>query len=361
MKKIVILGNHHVVLYNFRKELIQRLIRNGYQVIAVLPYVKEAEKLRDLGCELVDIPVERRGTNPIKDFELFLRYYKLLRKQRPDMVYTYTIKPNIYGGMACRFLKVPYLINVTGLGSAMEGDGILQKITSCLYRMAVKKADCVFFQNEMNRQVFEERNIRGKATELLPGSGVNLEYFSYTEMPSSDKTEFVYISRVMKEKGIEQYLDAAEIVRKKYPETCFHILGFCEERYEEKLKDLQEKGVIEYHGMQDDVRKYLRHIHCLVHPSFYPEGMSNVCLEAAASGRAVITTRRYGCRETVDDGVTGYLVDEQNTEQLIDRIEKFILLPYEEKVQMGRAARNKMKQEFDRTRVVEAYMKRTNR
>jgi len=361
MKKIVILGNHHVVLYNFRKELIQRLIKNGYQVIAALPYVKEAEKLRDLGCELVDIPVERRGTNPIKDFELFLRYYKLLREQKPDMVYTYTIKPNIYGGMACRFLKVPYLINVTGLGSAMEGNGILQKITSCLYRMAVKKADCVFFQNEMNRQVFEDRNIRGKDIELLPGSGVNLEYFSYMEMPSADKTEFVYISRVMKEKGIEQYLDAAEIVRKKYPETCFHILGFCEERYEEKLKDLQEKGVIEYHGMQDDVRKYLRNIHCLVHPSFYPEGMSNVCLEAAASGRAVITTRRYGCRETVDDGVTGYLVDEQNTEQLIDRIEEFILLSYEEKVQMGRAARNKMKQEFDRTRVVEAYMKRTNR
>ena len=176
-------------------------------------------------------------------------------------------------------MKVPYLVNITGLGSAMEGEGLLQKLTSFLYRIAVKKADCVFFQNEMNRQVFEKRNIHGRDEELLPGSGVNLEHFSYMEMPSGERTEFVYISRVMKEKGIEEYLSAAKILRKKYPDTRFHILGFCEEEYEERLKVLQEKGIIEYHGMQEDVRVFLKRTHCLVHPSFYPEGMSNVCLE----------------------------------------------------------------------------------
>ena len=361
MKKIVILGNHHVVLYNFRRELIQCLLEEGHQVITALPYTKEAEKIKELGCKLIDIPVERRGTNPLTDLILLFRYYRLLQKEKPDMVYTYTIKPNIYGGMACRLLKIPYLVNITGLGSAMEGEGFLQKVTSCLYRMAVKKADCVFFQNEMNRQVFEKRKIFGKAQELLPGSGVNLNHFYYMEMPSSKLTEFVYISRVMKEKGIEQYLEAAKTIRNRYPNTRFHILGFCEEEYEEILFDLQKKGVIEYHGMQEDVRVFLKDIHCLVHPSFYPEGMSNVCLEAAACGRAVITTKRYGCKETVENGVTGYLVDEKNTDQLVDRIEAFLLLSFEEKAKMGYAARIKMEREFSRDRVVEAYIKRTNK
>ena len=164
----------------------------------------------------------------------------------------------------------------------------------------------------------------------------------------------------MKEKGIEQYLSAAKAIREKYPDSHFHILGFCEEAYEERLKDLQKKGIIEYHGMQEDVRVFLKRVHCLVHPSYYPEGMSNVCLEAAACGRAVITTLRYGCRETVDDGITGYLAEERNTEQLIERLEGFIQLPYEEKVNMGRLARAKMEREFDRNQVVEAYVERTN-
>lgn len=359
MKTVVILGNHHVVLYNFRKELIERLISENYRVITALPYTKEVEKLRKLGCEIVDIPVARRGTNPITDLKLFLQYRKLLQKEKPDMVYTYTIKPNIYGGMACRLLKIPYLVNITGLGSAMEGDGFLQKVTSFLYRFAMKKADCIFFQNEMNRQVFEKRSIHGKAEQLLPGSGVNLEHFSYMEMPQKENIEFVYISRVMREKGIEQYLETADVIRKKYPNTRFHILGFCEEEYEERLKNLQEQGIIEYHGMQEDVRVFLKEAHCLVHPSYYPEGMSNVCLEAAACGRAVITTKRSGCMETVDDGVTGYLVEEKSAEQLTEAVERFILLSEIEKCEMGQKARQKMEREFDREQIVSAYMERT--
>lgn len=360
MKTVMILGNHHVVLYNFRKELIERLIKEKFRVIAVLPYTPEAMKLEELGCEVVDVPVARRSTNPFTDFKLFVKYRKLIKQEKPDMVYTYTIKPNIYGGMACRLLKIPYLVNITGLGNAMEGEGILQKLTSFLYRIALKKADCIFFQNEMNRDVFRKRNIHGKAEELLPGSGVNLEHFEYMEMPRTEKVEFVYISRVMKEKGIEQYLGAAEIIRSKYPKTQFHILGFCEEEYEERLNNLQKKGLIEYHGMQEDVRIFLKEVHCLVHPSYYPEGISNVCLEAAACGRVVITTNRYGCKETVEDGVTGYLVDERNTQQLAEQMERFILLSPEEKEKMGKCGRQKMEREFNRNQVVDAYMKWTH-
>lgn len=361
MKTIVILGNHHVVLYNFRRELIERLKKEGFRVVTALPYTKEAQKLEELGCEIADIPVARRSKNPWKDFKLFFQYMKLLKKEKPCMVYTYTIKPNIYGGMACRFLHIPYLVNITGLGNAMEGEGYLQKFTSFLYRIAMKNADCIFFQNEMNRQVFANRHIHGKAEALLPGSGVNLEHFSYMEMPEQEAIEFVYISRVMREKGIEQYLEAATMIREKYPNTKFHILGFCEEEYEERLKGLQEEGLIAYHGMQEDIRIFLKKAHCLVHPSYYPEGMSNVCLEAAACGRAVITTKRPGCRETVEDGVTGYLVDERDAKQLAERMEQFILLSKENKASMGHSARCKMEKEFDRQQIVDAYLEKTSK
>lgn len=354
MKKVVILGNHYVVIYNFRKELIQKLIEEGYEVIAALPCVPEAEKIAQLGCRLVDIPVSRRGTNPVADFKLYRQYRKLLKKERPDAVLTFTIKPNIYGGMASRMLKIPYLVNITGLGSAMEGEGLLQKLTSCMYRVAMKKAGCIFFQNEMNRQLFEKRNIHGMDARLLAGSGVNLEHFSYMDMPAEDTIRFIYISRVMKEKGIEQYLATA--IREKYPNTEFHILGFCEEEYEERLHALQEEGIIRYHGMQEDVRKYLKDVHCLIHPSYYPEGMSNVCLEAAACGRAVITTKRPGCMETVEDGKTGYLVEERNVEQLVEAVERFICLKEEDRQRMGKDARQKMEREFDRQQIVDAYM-----
>ena len=358
MKKIVILANHYVVIYNFRKELVEDLVKKGYEVVVALPRVAEAEKIEQLGCRIVDIPVSRRSTNPITDFKLFLAYQRLLKKEKPDWVFTYTIKPNIYGGFACRLQKTPYLVNITGLGSAMEGEGTLQKVTSFLYRVAMRNAECIFFQNEMNREIFKVRNIHGKTECLLPGSGVNLEHFQYMEMPQDDIINFVYISRVMKEKGIEEYLSVAERVKGKYPNTQFHILGFCEEHYEERLRELQDRNIIIYHGMQQDVKAYLKDMHCLIHPSFYPEGMSNVCLEAAACGRAVITTKRPGCKETVWDGVTGFLVEEQSVEQLEEAVEKFLHLSRNEKEKMGENARTKMEKEFDRKKVVEEYTSR---
>lgn len=358
MKKIVILANHYVVVYNFRRELIAALIENGYEVVVALPVTEEASKIQALGCSIENIPVSRRGTNPSEDIKLMHEYKKILQKIKPDCVLTFTIKPNIYGGLVCRMLKIPCLVNITGLGSAMEGEGILQKFTTILYKIAMKNARCIFFQNMMNKEVFEQRKIHGKSMCLLPGSGVNLDYFSYMEMPITDVTKFVYISRVMKEKGIEEFLTAAEKIKEQYLNVEFHILGFCEERYEEKLKYMQEQGIIIYHGMQADVREYLKDVHCLIHPSYYPEGMSNVCLEAAACGRAVITTKRSGCEETVEDEVTGFLVEEKNTDMLVETVRKFMDLSLEERRKMGEAARHKMEAEFDRNIVVEEYLKR---
>ncbi|KMK91017.1 glycosyltransferase family 4 protein [Rossellomorea marisflavi] len=356
MKKVVILSNHHAYTYNFRKEIIQRLIEKKYKVIVVVPYGEKVELLKEMGCEYIDLPLDRRGMNPINDFGLFLKYLKIIKSVKPDAVLSYTVKPNIYGGLVCRLLNIPFYPNVTGLGSAVENESFVQKILVNMYKISYKKAKCIFFQNKENKEFFRNKNISVKNSRILPGSGVNTKYFSLLPYPSDETINFVFISRIMREKGIEQYLEAAEFIRGKYLNTRFHILGFCEEDYEERLEELEKKGIISYHGMQSDVREFHKIAHCTIHPTYYPEGMSNVLLESAASGRPVITTNRSGCREVVNDQVNGYIVEPRDTNDLIQKIEQFLNLEHEKRMQMGLAGRKKIELEFDRKYVVNAYL-----
>ena len=187
------------------------------------------------------------------------------------------------------------------------------------------------------------------------GSGVNLSRFVPIEYPSDKTVEFAFISRIMKEKGVDQYLEAAEYIRKKYPNTVFHVCGFCEQAYEERLKDLHDRGVIVYHGMVRDIKTVLKDIHCTIHPTYYPEGISNVLLESSACARPIITTNRSGCREVIDDGVNGFIVNQKDSKDLIEKTEKFLSLSWEERKNMGLAGRAKVEREFDRQIVVEKY------
>lgn len=355
-KTILVLVNHDVVIYNFRKELIERLLLEGYRVIVSSPYGERIDDLISMGCEYVEAKIERHSTNPFKELKLLSYYKNLMIKLRPDMVLTYTIKPNIYGGLAAKKFKIPYIANITGLGTAVEKDSLLQKVTILLYRIAFSKIQKVFFQNTENMNFFKKNNIVVEKHQLLPGSGVNIEHFKVLEYPSSETIEFVFISRIMKEKGIDQFLEAAEYLTKIYPWTKFHVCGFCEENYEELLLELQNKNIIKYHGMVRDIRSILSVTHCTVHPTYYPEGLSNVLLESSASGRPIITTDRSGCKEVVDNEVTGYIVNQKDVNDLIDKIEKFMNQPYEYKKRMGINARNKVQEEFNREIVVEAYM-----
>ncbi|MDQ6420682.1 glycosyltransferase family 4 protein [Paenibacillus sp. LHD-117] len=355
MKKVLILSNHHVYTYNFRKEIIQALLDKGYEVYIVLPYGEKVELLKEMGCKYIEVSFDRHGTNPLNELKLMLEYKKILKRIRPDVVLSYTIKPNIYGGIACRFLKIPQIANITGLGTAVENAGIMQQITVLLYKFAFKKISCIFFQNEENMQFFTDRKIAIGKHQLIPGSGVNLEHFRVLEYPPDDTIEFVFISRIMQEKGIDQYLEAAQYIKPKYPHTRFHVLGFCEETYEGRLAALQQSGIIEYHGMQQDIRSFLLRSHCTIHPTYYPEGISNVLLESAATTRPIIATNRSGCREVVEDGVNGFLIKEKNTTELINKIEHFLGLSYEQKRQLGLAGRGKVEKEFDRQFVVDAY------
>lgn len=354
--KILVLANYDLGLYNFRKELLQALIERGDEVFISLPYGEKVDLLEKMGCQFIDTMFERRGTNPLSDMKLFVMYKKLMKKIRPDVILSYTIKPNIYGGMAASICGIPYIANVTGLGSAVENPGIMQKMLTGMYKVSFRKINCVFFQNEENRQFFTKNNIASGKHRTIPGSGVNLTHFSVLPYPSEKTTEFVFISRIMKEKGIDQYLEAAQYIRDKYPETRFHVCGDCEEEYSDKLNELQSKGIIIYHGRLNDVREIHKLVHCTIHPTYYPEGMSNVLLESCASGRPIITTNRSGCREIVDDGINGYVVKEKDSHDLIEKIEKFLTLDHESKKQMGLAGRKKVEKEFDRQIVMDAYL-----
>ena len=354
MRKILILANNDIGLYKFRKELIQKLVQ-GYKVYISLPYGKHISKLEEIGCEFIDTPISRRGTNPITDLKLLWNYKKIIKSIKPDIVLTYTIKPNVYGGIMCRINRVPYVPNITGLGTAVENGGLLQKITLGLYKASLKKASCVFFQNKENKE-FLSSKISIDNHKLIPGSGVNLRHYSCLDYPQSREVHFLFIARVMKEKGINEYLEAAEFIRDKYPYTKFHVLGFCEDEYEKKLKEMQDKDIIEYHGMQSDVREFHKFAHCTIHPTFYPEGMSNVLLESAACGRPLITTNRSGCKEIVEKERTGYIVKEKDSLDLIEKIEMFLNLDNKERERMGTLGREKVEKEFNRDIVVNSYL-----
>lgn len=355
VKKVLIVGNDSGSIFGFRKELIETLVKEN-QVYVAAKLFRAVEKLKELGCILIDVDCDARGTNPLNDMKLVSEYKKILREIKPDIVLTYTIKPNVYAGMACAAMDVPYVANISGLGRAVENGGILQKITLPLYRRGLRKAQKVFFQNTENREFMLKHRIVMRNYDLLPGSGVNLEKFALLDYPEDETVNFVYMARLMKEKGIDQYIDAAKYIRAKYPYTAFHAFGASGEEYRKIAEKLCDEGILTYHGHTSDVISAYRFASCVVHPTFYPEGMSNVLLESCASGRPIITTDRAGCREIVDDGVNGFVVKQRSSEDLIEKIERFLSLSIAQRRQMGIEGRKKVEREFDRNVVIGKYM-----
>lgn len=357
MKKILFMVNHDIVIYNFRLEIVERFIREGYEVHISSPYGERIEELKKLGCKYYNIHIERHGMNIMKEIKIIKEYKALINTIKPDICFGFTIKPNIYGAIAAKKAKVPFVANITGLGTAIEIPSIKQKILIMLYKYAFRKVQKVFFQNTENQQFFLNHKIINDRYELLPGSGVNLDKFFSLPYPDDSTVEFAFISRIMKEKGIDQYLDAAEYITNKYPWTKFHICGFCEIEYEGRLDEYVKKGVVNYHGMVHDIREILRITHCTIHPTYYPEGLSNILLESCACARPIITTNRSGCREVIDDNKNGYICKEKDSKDLIQQIEKFLKNTWEEKRQMGIEGRIMVETKFNRQIVVEKYVK----
>lgn len=367
MKKTVALLNcHGDDVFCFRKEIIEVLVSKGYRVVLSCPESHRLDVFRnDDNIFIEDVDIDRRGTNPIKDIKLLFHYVWLFRKYKPNMVCAFTIKPNIYGSIAADILKIPHINNITGLGSGFQNGGWVQKIVKCLYKLALRKSKVVFFQNTENEEIAMKAHLLSDYVphQCIPGSGVNLLRFrcEYNMMGNDKKNVvFNYIGRVLKDKRIDDYLEAAEIIKHRHANTTFKVIGFIEQteiHYLELLKDMEERGIIQYCGSVDDVRPFIYGADAIIHPSSYGEGISNVLLETAASGRVIITTNIPGCKDCVDDGVSGFIYPAENVSELVMKIEQFIALSPIERQQMGWYGRKKVEREFDRNIVVNAYLK----
>lgn len=353
MDKIVILANSSGGLAMFRGELIRELGKK-YEVVAACPAGNRMDELEKLGCRLLPLEVDRRGMSPKRDLALFRSCYRILKREKPAFVITYTIKPNIYGGTAARLLRIPYAANVTGLGSAFERGGLMKSVITLMCRFGMKKARTVFFENETNRDIaVKERIVSKEKTAVLSGAGVNLERFSVLPYPGDAAPfRFLFMGRVMKEKGVEELFRAMRRLRDEGCDCILDLLGNCEENYTDVLKECEGEGWLSNHGFQSDVRPFIRSAHCFVLPSWH-EGMANTNLECAASGRPIITSYIPGCREAVIDGVSGLLCEPRNADSLYAAMKEMLSLSPAQREAMGLAGRGHMESVFDKKAVVE--------
>ena len=353
MSKIMLISPKDNNFYNFRSELILKLVSLGYEVILVCPYGKKIDYFTKRGCKFIDLMMDRRGKSVFNDLKLINNYRKILIQEKPDVVLTYTSKPSIYGGFVCSMMGIPYIVNNAGL---METKGLFDKFMKVLYWIGWRKASCMMYQN------IHERDVINKLLEYkvhyrdIPGSGVNLKQFQFTPYPNSLKpVVFNYVARIVDIKGINEFLACAEIIKKDYPDTYFVIYGdFDDDSYKIKVSELEKLGIVEYGGVKIDMKPYIEAAHAVIHPSYY-EGMTNVVLEHSAMGRPCIGSDIPGVREGIDDGKTGFLFKVKNVDSMVVAVKKFIELPYEDKVKMGKAAREKMEKEFDRDIVTKIY------
>lgn len=361
---IALLTNNDDDVYCFRKELIEALIADGYEMLISCPDGPKFELMKDIPYIYDNPDIDRRGTNPVKDFGLLMHYRKLFKKYRPAVVLTYTAKPNVYASIAAHWMGIPVINNLTGLGSVVNESGMKQAFIMWLFKLAYQKSACMMFQNATNMQVAIDQAMVKGDYKLIPGSGVNTDRYPLQPYPAGgdgkdgEPIVFNYIGRVLHDKGVDDYIEAAKRIKAKYPQAEFNMLGFIEPteiHYEEDLRILGEQGIVMYRGSQKDVKPWVARAHATIHPSTYGEGMSNVLLESASMGRFIITTNNPGCQETLEHEKTGFIYQGGNVDALVATIERFLALPNETRQKMGEAGRERVKTQFSREFVIKAY------
>jgi len=363
--RILLTGNTCFKIANFREGLVRALQAQGHEVLVLAPADAYRPKLEAMGCQVHDLPMDRNGTSPLAELRLLTRIFGFLRRERPDFVFGYTIKNNIYAGLACRVLGIPFIPNVTGLGPAFNGEGMLNRVIRGMYRLAFARAQTVFFQNPDDRDAFLSAKLVTKdRAQLLPGSGVDLAAFKAQPMPvetDGDGVVFLLVARLLWDKGVGLYVEAAQRLREAHPQAQFQLLGPVDDASRSaipriQIDDWHKQGFITYLGETQDVRPALAAAHCIVLPSWYREGTPRILLEAAATGRPVITTDMPGCRDAVNDGVTGFLCAPRSADPLVSAMERFVSLSSKARQAMGRAARQRAEIQFDEAIVIDAYL-----
>ncbi len=351
------MANHFITLYSFRKELIRKLCQDGHEVYLSLPQDEDNKVFEEMGCRIVPTEIDRRGVNPKKDLHLIRQYRKIIPEVNPDIIFSYTIKPNIYGTLVSNRLHYRQVCNVTGTGGTFLKKNFVSTVATLLYKLSIRRCYKVFFQNTGDRDFFVANKMVGDNWQMLPGSGCNLEEHPFADMPSGDPVTFIFIGRVMELKGIDEYLACAKAIHEKYPNTKFYIAGWNEEeKYKKIVAEYQEAGHVEYIGFRKDIQNWIAKSHCTVLPSHGGEGVPNVLLESAATGRACIGSRINGTMDVIDDGKTGYLFEAGNAADLTAKAEQFLRLSHEERAAMGLAGRKKIEREFNREIVVNQYL-----
>ncbi len=350
MKKICIITNHYYMLWQFRRELILEL-KKHHQVVLIMPFVGHEEDFKALGLRCIECAVDRRSINPAKDLKLMQTYRRLLKQEKPDLVVTYSIKPNVYGGLVCSQLKIPFYANVQGLGTAFQNP-ILSKIVTAMYSAAFRKVEKVFFENEPNAQLFRDLKIvKPEKQVVLAGAGINTEHFALEPYPTYDKVRFLHLGRLMREKGMDEILYAIRRLHQEGEAFDLDLVGFFDDDYKQEVEALVNEGIATFHGFQPEPRPYYAAASCVLIPSHH-EGMSNVILEAAATGRPVIVTDIPGCREAVEHGVTGLLVRAKDGQSLYEAMKEIIHTPHQQREEMGKLGRAKMERQFRKEMVV---------
>ena len=367
---IALLTNNDDDVYCFRKELIEALIADGFEMLISCPDGPKFELMKDIPFIYDNPDINRRGTNPVKDFGLMMHYHKLFKKYKPAMVLTYTAKPNVYASIVAHMMGIPVINNLTGLGSVVNETGLMKSFIMWLFKLAYRESACMMFQNATNMQVaIDQGMVKGKY-RLIPGSGVDTDRYPLQPYPEGGDGKtgapvvFNYIGRILHDKGVDDYIEAAKRIKEEYPQSEFNMLGFIEpteSHYEKDLAELERQDIVKYRGSQKDVKPFIARAHCTIHPSTYGEGMSNVLQESASSGRFLITTNNPGCQETVEDNKTGYIYQGGNVDALVQTIERFLALPNEQRKNAGELGRERMIEKFSRKIVIKAYQEEIER
>lgn len=361
-RKILIAVNSTWNVVNFRAGLIRALVSLGYEVVAMAPSDKYAVHLSEIGCRFIPLSMDSNGTHPGRDLRTLMYIYRILKNERPNVFLGFTVKPNIYGSMAAHFLGIPVVNNIAGLGVAFLEEGWLNRVVALLYRIALFKAKRVFFQNGDDRALFIKRNLVSPArVDTLPGSGVDVSKFLPIPLPNNGSIRFLLIARMLWDKGVGDFVEAARILKHDGINAQFYLLGFLDSKNphaisREQMNEWVTEGVVQYLGVSDRVQDEIALADCIVLPSFYREGTPKVLLEAAAMARPIVTTDSIGCREVVDDGINGFLCRPKNALDLAAKMKLVFSMSPQERAAMGRKGREKIMEEYDERIVIRKYL-----
>ena len=361
MKKIAIVVNNSWYAWNMRANLGFAFQKMGYEVIFICPYDEYSENIKKY-FKYINIKINTNSINPLEEIKIIYRFYRAYKELKPDIVLHYTIKPNVYGTIAASMLNLPTINNITGLGTLFINYNLLTNLAKWLYKFSQKKATKVFFQNKDDLSKFVEEGLVQKAKcDILPGSGVDIEKFKVVEKKSDEVFRFLLISRMLWVKGIQEFVDASKLIKQKYKNVEFQLLGHLNASSPTAIPRKQidiwvNEGFVYYLGISNDVRIEIAQADCIVLPSFYREGTPRVLLEGASMQKPIITTDNIGCRDVVDDGVTGYLCEVHNAIDLANKMEMMLKLTDQQRNTMGKFGREKIIKEFDEKIVIRKYI-----